>query len=314
MRAYDRAMEAKILPGVDVLIAGGGPAGLSAALVLGRACKTVSLCDAGERRNAKAEHVHGFVTRDGIPPAEFRSIARAQLEPYGVSMRAEAVTAISGSAGDFVVTFGDGSSVGARRVLLALGVRDEPLDLPGMREAWGRSVFQCPHCHGWERKNKRWGIIMTNPAMLDHAPMFTGWTPHVTVFTHGTIDVPAETRRRFEEAGMKLKTQAIERLVLDPRGELQGLALENDEVVPLDAIFTMPKQHLPPLVTALELAITELGYVQVSMFQETSRPGLYAAGDLTSPGQAAILAAAAGAMAGFSLVRDLSMKTADHAA
>jgi thioredoxin reductase len=143
----------------DVAILGGGPAGLSAALALGRARRRVLLCDGGPRRNAAATHLHNFVTRDGIPPSEFRDIARDQLAPYSsVEVQDLQVESIAGQEDEFLLTTTAGQRE-ARRVLLCTGMIDEGVDLPGFHEAWGTSIFQCPYCHGWEVRDRRWGYL-----------------------------------------------------------------------------------------------------------------------------------------------------------
>jgi hypothetical protein len=138
----------------DVVVVGGGPAGLSAALALGRAVKRVLLCDAGPRRNAAAEHMHGFVSREAIPPLEFRRIAREQLRPYDVTVTEVGVQDLVPQAGGFMVTLADGTPVTCRRALLAAGMIDEIPPIPGMDELWGHSVFLCPYCHGWEVRDR----------------------------------------------------------------------------------------------------------------------------------------------------------------
>lgn len=294
---------------VDVVIAGGGPAGSSAALVLGRACKRVWMCDGGPRRNAAAEHVHGFLTRDGTPPEEFRRIAREQLAPYDVTFRKERVTAVAPLDGKdgFLVLLEGGTQVRARRVLLALGVTDAPLALPGMREAWGRSVFQCPHCHGWERRGEAWGVLLGSAVLADFAIMLTGWTRNVTALTHGAFTLPLDAQERLAAAGVRLETRPMERLLVEAGGALQGVELVDGTVVPLDAVFTKPKQHLPPLVSTLGLALDEAGYVRTSPQGETSLPGLFAAGDLTTPVQTAIGAAYQGALVAWTMVHGLNI-------
>src|SRR4051812_31023921 len=147
----------------DVVIVGGGPAGLSAALALGRGRKRVLLCDAGARRNATAERLHNFVTRDGTPPAEFRAIARAELAAYpNVELREARIEGISGARGSFRMATALGE-VEARRILLCTGMIDEMLALGGFRELWGRSIFQCPYCHGWEVRDTRWAHLAWTP-------------------------------------------------------------------------------------------------------------------------------------------------------
>lgn len=299
---------------VDVVIAGGGPAGLSAALVLGRACKRVWLCDAGPRRNAAAAHLHGFVSRDGSSPEEFRRVSREQLAPYDVTFREERVAAVTPLGGEdgFHVRLEDGTQVRARRVLLAMGVTDEPLAIPGMREAWGRSVFQCPHCHGWELRGKAWGVLLPSAALADFARTLTGWTRNVTAFTLGAFSLPPETQERLAAAGVRLETRPLERLLVESDGALKGAELADRTVVPLDCLFTKPKQHLTPLARTLGLALDDAGYVRTSPQGETSIPGLFAAGDLTTPVQAAMVAAYQGALAGWTLAHGLNIQGRDR--
>src|SRR5687768_10156835 len=146
----------------DVLIVGGGPAGLSAALTLGRGRKHVLLCDAGPPRNAAAEHMQNFVSRDGTPPPEFRRIAREQLEAYpNVEVRDVRIEELRGKRGNFNARLASGD-VQARRVLLCAGMIDELPDLEGFRALWGTSVFQCPYCHGWEHRDRRFGVLASS--------------------------------------------------------------------------------------------------------------------------------------------------------
>ena len=159
-------------PTFDIVIAGGGPAGLSAALTFGRARKRVLLCDAGPRRNAAATHIHTFVTRDGTPPDEFRRVAREQVRAYpSVAVHDTPVTTITGQKDAFAVTFGD-DRVHARRVLLCTGLIDILPDIDGLRELWGGSVFQCPYCHGWEVRDRRFAYLS-----LDRPPEEASWVP-----------------------------------------------------------------------------------------------------------------------------------------
>src|SRR5215207_1845980 len=162
----------------DVVIVGGGPAGLSAALALGRARKRVLLCDSGPRRNAAAEQVHNFVTRDGTPPNEFRKIGRQQLATYpNVEVRDALVASITGTRGAFRVDLTT-ETVDARRVLLCTGVVDELPPVEGFRELWGHAIFQCPYCHGWEVQDSRWGYLARAGDLghvLPFSLMLRGW-------------------------------------------------------------------------------------------------------------------------------------------
>ena len=294
----------------DVLIVGGGPSGLSAALALGRARKQVRLCDAGPRRNAAAVHVHNFVTRDGTPPEDFRRIAREQLGAYpNVTVRDVGVAAIAGERGAFTATLGDGELVHARRVLLATGMIDEMLPVEGFRELWGHSIFQCPYCHGWEVQDQRWGFLV-RPELIAHAVPFAlmarGFTTRgLTVFG----ELPEGARAQLEAADIAVVEAPVRRLVAR-EGRLAAVELADGTAVACEALFVHPPQRQVAVVDALGLAVED-GYLKVDpMTRETSRPGIYASGDLTTRMQSAIIAAASGMQAAAALNVELSVALA----
>ncbi len=295
----------------DVLIVGGGPGGLQAALTLARARRRVLLCDAGPRRNAAAKAVHNLLTRDGIPPEELRSVARAQLAAYpNVQIEDLPVLALGGARGAFQATLPTGV-VTARRVLLATGMVDQPLPLEGSQALWGRSIFQCPYCHGWEERDRRWGFLVspTNAAhLLPFALMLRAWSPDVTVFTQGVVTLAEPALAALLAAGLRVETAPIRRLAGVP---LERVELEDGVVVPCEVLFAHPPQRQVQLVQDLGLALDDDGFVQVDpMRRETSVPGIYASGDLTTRMQAAVAAAAAGMQAAAALNGELSMALA----
>lgn len=294
----------------DVVIVGGGPAGLSAALTLGRARKRVLLCDSGPRRNAAAQHVHNFVTRDGTPPAEFRQIGRRQLAPYpSVEARDVRVESISGTSGALRVRLTTGI-VEAHRVLLCTGMIDEMLPIAGFRELWGRAIFQCPYCHGWEVRERRWGYLARDVDALSFALLLRGWTRDVVVFTGGSFEVPADAHARLHAAGIRLGTAPVTRLVAR-EDRLEAVELSNGMPVPCDVLFAHPPQRQVELVHALGLTLDEHGFVRVhEMTRETSVSGIYAAGDLTERMQSAILAAASGTRAAAMINHELTIEIA----
>ncbi len=294
----------------DVLIVGGGPGGLSAALALGRARKRVLVADSGPRRNAAAVHMQNFVTRDGTPPNEFRAISREQLRTYAsVEVRDVRVESISGQRGAFRVTLPD-AVVEARRILLCTGMLDELLPLEGFRELWGSAIFQCPYCHGWEIRDQRWAYLATAIDRLPFVLLMRGWTPNVVVFTNAALTVPEEMCARFEAAGVRLDTRPIARLIA--RGEkLESVQLADGSVVGCDALFAHPPQKQVELVRELGLTLDSEGFVQTDpITRETSIPGIYAAGDLAWRMQAAILAAAGGTQAATAINHELTAELA----
>jgi thioredoxin reductase len=281
----------------DVLIVGGGPAGLSAALMLGRARKRVLLCDAGPRRNAAAEHVHGFVTRDGVTPADFRRIGREQLEPYGnVEVRDVAIEEIIGERGAFQVRL-TATQEQARRVLLCTGMVDELPGLDGFRALWGTSIFQCPYCHGWEAQDRRFAYLAAKVEMLDFALLLRGWSGDVVALTDGRYDVPAAARQRLDSAGVPIDERGITRLASN-NGRLESVEFVEGAPLRREVLFMHPPQRQVDVVRALALALDSAGLVLVDeMTRETSTPGIYAAGDLVTSAQGALFAAASGSLA-----------------
>jgi thioredoxin reductase len=280
----------------DVVIVGGGPAGLSAALTLGRARKHVLLCDAPPARNAAAVHVHNFVTRDGVAPAEFRRIAREQLTAYPrIEVRDERVEEIRGEAGAFDVRLA-AEPIQARRVLLCTGMIDELPDIAGFGALWGQSIFICPYCHAWDVQDRRFAYLATTVEALDFALFLRGWSGDVIALTDGRFAVPDEARARLASGGVGLEEGRITRL-LPAGGSLAAIELGEGSAVPRDVLFVHPQQRQVDLVRSLALELDAKGYVQLNDTRETSLPGIYAAGDLVTPVQAAILAAAAGTQA-----------------
>ncbi|MGE0784152.1 MAG: NAD(P)/FAD-dependent oxidoreductase [Sandaracinaceae bacterium] len=295
----------------DAVLVGGGPANLAAALTLGRARRRTLLADAGPRRNAAATHVHNFLTRDGTPPDEMRRIARAQLTPYAsVEARDEAVTAIRGERGAFEVELTSGT-VMARRIVLGTGMIDGAVSIDGFAERWGHAIFQCPYCHGWEARDRPWAYLVTPSAashMVPFALQALRWTDTLTVLTNGEIEVAEADAARLRARGIRLESAAVRRLV-GPGRTLSSIELVDGSSIACEALFAHPPQRQVPLVQALELELDEAGYVRVHELRaETSRAGIFAAGDLTTPGQAAILAAGAGMRAAAMINMELALE------
>lgn len=282
----------------DVAIIGGGPAGLTAALQLGRARRKVLVLDAGEPRNTKAVEVHGFLTRDGTPPREMRRLAHEELARYRtVERRAEWVERLEPKADRIALHIG-GDTVDARRVLLATGMVDEPPELPGFRELWGESIFQCPYCHGYEVQDQPWGYWARLEMMAGagFAQMLRAWTNDVVVFTGGAYPITDDVRAKLARAEVRLDERPLLGLRAE-NGRLAAVVVEGGEVA-RSVLFAHPPQRQTSLVRELGIELDEMGFVKVDPHNQTSVARLHAAGDLTTMRQSAQIAAGSGNMAG----------------
>lgn len=294
----------------DVVIAGGGPAGLAAALTLGRARRRALLCDAGLPRNAAATHMQNFVTRDGTPPPEFRRIAREQLERYpNVEVRNVRVEAIGGTRGEFSVRLESGSVL-SRRILLCAGLVDELPEMEGFRDLWGTSIHLCPYCHGWEVQDQRFAYLAPTADRLTFALLLRSWSRDVIVLTDRNVAIPVEMAARLAAANIPVDERPIARL-RSADGRLRGIEFADGDVLERDILFAHPPQKPAALVQSLNLDLDGRGFVKVDEVQrETSIPGIYAAGDLVTLGQGALLAAASGTQAAGMLNHELSVELA----
>lgn len=302
MRAPDRA---------DVLVVGGGPAGLSAALLLARGCKSVILCDAGTPRNARSTGVHGYLGCDAVLPSELRARGQAELARYpSVSQLSARVVGIERRGADLVATLSPGGEVSVRRVLLATGIVDALPKTPGFAEQWGRGVFDCPYCHGYEHRGEPWGFVAPKVAGLRAVLSYLAWTRDMIVFTDGfALDVPADLKRELDVARVRFEPRKILRVVAE--GErLTGLEVEGGDVVARGALVYHPAARPSDLALMLGLA-QDGGYVRVEpRTRETSMRGVYAGGDLAAGGMKALLSAADGMVAAQSITEALTLEDA----
>lgn len=296
----------------DVLIVGGGFAGLSAAMQLARAQRLVLLVDAGQPRNRFAHASHGFLGQDGAAPADIVRKGLAQLAVYPAFTHVQG-TAIDaqGGADDFHVRLDDGRAFVARRLILAAGVVDA-LPLASMAPRWGVSVLHCPYCHGYEARGRRLGAIAVSPRAVHQALLLPDWGP-TTYFTQGAFEPTPEEAAQLAARGVEIeRTPVVELLGAAP--ETQAVRLADGRTTPVEAIFTGPRTTVAtPLAEQLGCAFEEGPsgpFIAVGPSKETSVPGVFAAGDAAQPMHNATLASAAGVLAGVSAHRSLVMAEA----
>ena len=292
----------------DVLGVGGGPAGLSAALVLLRARRTVVVVDAGAPRNAPAAHMHGFLSRDGMPPRELLAPGRSEVSSYGGTLIDDTVVGVEPG---FHVRLANAPRLRARRILVATGLRDELPDIPGVRERWGRDLLHCPYCHGWEVRDQPLGVLGGTPEAVHHALLVRQWSPDVTLFPH-TDTLTPEQCEHLTARGIGIVEGAVARLVVD-NDQLQGVEL-GGTVIPRKAVFVRPR-FVPnaELLTGLGCALDEHGWVVHDQVGRTTVAGVWVAGNTADPRAQVISAAGEGSAAAIALNADLVDEDLKHA-
>ncbi|WP_291057314.1 NAD(P)/FAD-dependent oxidoreductase [Herbiconiux sp.] len=313
----------------DVIIVGGGAAGLNAALVLARARRRVIVVDAGAPRNRFAAHMHGFLTRDGMSPLELLELGRAEVLGYGATILSGRAVTATGEAGAFEVTVepaGDPDAttpiretgtpaitatrtLRARRLLIATGLRDELPAIPGLAEQWGTGAVACPYCDGWESRDKRIGVLTTSPMSAHQATLVRQWSADITVIGTAVTDFAPEIRAGLEARGTRVIPTPVAEVLSDTEGTLTGVALADGTTVPLDTLFV--GSRLTPnddLLHQLGAATTDtpMGpWTASDPTGLTSVPGLYVAGNSATAHLLVIAAAASGLTAATVINADL---------
>jgi thioredoxin reductase len=285
----------------DVVVVGGGAAGLSAALVLARARRTVAVVDAGGPRNAPAAHMHGFLSRNGMPPHDLLAAGRSEVAGYGGHLLDDTVVDVEPG---FRVRLADGSQLRARRVLVATGLRDELPEIPGVRERWGRDLLHCPYCHGYEVRDQPLGVLGGTPEAVQHALLIRQWSPDVTLFPHTDVLSP-EQREQLSARDIRIVEGVVARLVVD-NDRLHGVELVGGTVIPRTAVFVRPR-FVPnaELLTSLGCAMDEHGWVVHDPAGRTTVAGVWVAGNAADARAQVISAAGEGSAAAIALNADL---------
>jgi thioredoxin reductase len=290
----------------DVMVIGGGAAGLSAALVLSRARRRVLVIDAGAPRNAPATHLHGYLSRDGIPPAELLAAGRHEVTSYGGDLVEGTVTDLvpDGRSG-FWALLGGAQRISARRVLVTTGLRDELPDIPGLLDRWARDVLHCPYCHGYEVRDRQLGVLGGTAGAVRYAQVVRQWTDDLVYFTPPDVLTAAERTLLLARA-IGVVEGTIDELVIDDADRLRGVQMQDGCVIPRDALF-VPPRFIPnsTLLVDLGCEVDAEGWVAVDNTGRTSVPGVWAAGNVVDPRAQVITAAGAGSAAAIALNADL---------
>jgi thioredoxin reductase len=285
----------------DAIVVGGGPAGLSAALILGRMRREVLLLDADAPANAVSNAMHGFLAQDGVPPTEVRRIAAAQLDPYeSVERRATAVVSARRVAEGFEVTLADGAAVTGRRLLVAHGMHYGLPQIEGVADLWGERVFHCPYCHGWEVRDRALAVYASGERAVHQALLLRSLSEEIVLLSAGT-EVASEDRSRLALAGVEMIDDPVERLAPTEGGmriEFAGKRRDLER----HALFIQPDLSLASQIApSLGAVLTEIGSVHTDETGLTAVPGLYVAGDAGAELQSVAIATASGARAAYAI-------------
>lgn len=288
----------------DVAVVGGGAAGLSAALVLGRARRSVVVIDSGAPRNEPAEHMQGFLSRDGLSPAALLAVGREEVSRYGVTLVDGFVADARATCGRFELVLADHRIIRARRVLVTTGLRDELPDLPGIRERWGRDLLHCPYCHGYEVRDQPLGVLGGTAGSVEHALLVRQWSDDVVYFADTGWLSPTE-REQLEARDIEVVEGKVRGLVVS-EDRLTGVSLADGRVVPRSAVFVRPV--LVPrssLLAGLGCALDDEGWVVTEAAGRATASGVWAAGNAVNPRAQVITAAGEGSAAAIAINADL---------
>jgi thioredoxin reductase len=296
----------------DCTVVGGGAAGLSAALVLGRARRRTLLLDAGGQSNRVAEGIGGLLGQDGRPPADFYAFGRDELAAYpAVEWRPVTATGAEQTADGFELVLADGSRVRTRTLLLATGSDYEPPDIPGVADRWGRSVFHCPFCHGWEVRERALAVLDGAPSGAERALLLKAWSDDVTLLTGGPAQLDAADMARLDAAGIAVEERAVTALH-GPGAELESIEFEDgSELRCAGLMVPAPMRGRTALADELGAKLADPNPVFITalavdaMFRTTT-PGLFAAGDVAGEMPSVASAVAAGSKAAAMVVRELT--------
>ncbi|AKD57581.1 NAD(P)/FAD-dependent oxidoreductase [Spirosoma radiotolerans] len=290
----------------DVIIVGGSYSGLSAAMTLGRSLRKVLVIDSGKPCNRQTPHSHNFLTRDGETPANIGTIAREQVLRYpSVSFLSDLATKAYSNLDGFVIETDGGQRVRSRKLILATGVEDLMPPISGFAECWGRSVLHCPYCHGYEVAGQRLGVLANGDTAYELVYLIQHWSANLTLFTNGPATLSPDQRQRIDQLNVPIIETTLTAIAHD-QGQLTELQFADGSTYAVDALYSrVPFRQHSDLAKQLGCAMTESGLVDTSGFGKTNVPGVFTAGDNSSPMRQVSMAVTNGSLAGVWVNREL---------
>jgi thioredoxin reductase len=293
----------------DVVVVGGGAAGLSAAVTLCRALRSVVVIDAGQPRNGRSPEVHGFLAHEGLPPGELLAAGRAEVRAHGGEILEGRAVSARKEGGVFTTELQDRLSLRSRRLLIASGFEDELPEVRGIMERWGRDVLHCPYCHGWEIRDRAIGILATEPAAVQEALLFRQWSGNVTFFQHVLQDLEPGDREQLEARSIRIVEGRVAALEIS-QDTLRGLRVASGRLVACDYLVVKPNARTEsPVLQSLGLQQADCAaqgrHLDVDTDGMTTAAGVWAAGNICDPAAEVITAASAGVKAATAINADL---------
>jgi thioredoxin reductase len=289
----------------DVAIIGGGPAGLNAGLVLSRCRRRIIIIDDGNQRNLRSHGLHGFITRDGILPEDFLNKGREEVSFYGAGFLKDVVTEVEKAGEHFLLTLAANKKITARKILLATGIKDNLPPLPGIDKMYGKSVFHCPYCDGWESRDRRIAVYANGKAAYVLSSSLKTWSDTVFIVSDGSHRIRSRERGYLERNGVKIFTDKIKALSGEG-GNLHEIIFTNGTSVAADALFfSAPQYQRSILAEKLGCKFSSKGFVLFDKKQSTNIKGLFVAGDAAHDMKFVIVAAAEGAKAAIAINKEL---------
>lgn len=292
----------------EVLIIGGGPAGLSAAMTLGRISRTALICDDNKPRNAPSAHINNFITRDGVNPEEWRSLARKDLNKYQTIKYFDGrVLSVDRLENGFQAQLSSGSNVAVKKVILAYGIKDKIPPILGFNDLWGKAIFHCPFCHGFEVRGSKLGFIISNELAFHTLPMISSLSSNLIIFTNGKMKLNDEQKGYLDQKKIALVDEKIE--CFQYKGEnLESVNLVGGRKIGRQFLFynpEMPFELKSDIGQTLGCKKDQLGLYEANEFGMTSVPGVFASGDNMSMAQSVLLACASGVKSGSAAIAEL---------